>query len=239
LLRFFTRSRAPRSSENCDAAFFFQLKGARGVARLTPRENPNEQARRAAARALPLRTAKRAANFFDREDHYILRRDTYMNSTNTLRLAALATLVFGSALAARPAAAQTARDRQVYSDSDASPRSRRPARDDESPTEILRGARTIFVAPNAHVDAEYLEYKLDKLPEFGEWRLSIVKDKEKADLVIEINKTALNYVFTVVEPASAKVVAKGKVVAINGLVAAEDISHEIVRRMKEKRALPE
>jgi hypothetical protein len=162
-----------------------------------------------------------------------------MNSTNTLRLAALATLVFGSALAARPAAAQTARDRQVYSDSDASPRSRRAARDDESPTEILRGARTIFVAPNAHVDAEYLEYKLDKLPEFGEWRLSIVKDKEKADLVIEINKTALNYVFTVVEPASAKVVAKGKVVAINGLVAAEDISHEIVRRMKERRALPE
>jgi hypothetical protein len=36
-----------------DAAFFFQLKGARGVAGLTPRENPNDQARRAAARALP------------------------------------------------------------------------------------------------------------------------------------------------------------------------------------------
>lgn len=162
-----------------------------------------------------------------------------MNSTNTLRLAALALFACGFALAPTRATAQTARDPQGYSDSDTRSRTRRAARDDESPTEILRRARTIFVAPNAHVDAEYLEYKLDKLPEFGEWRLAIVKDKDKADLVIEINKTALNYIFTVVEPASAKVVAKGKVVAVNGLVAAEDISHEIVRRMKEKRALPE
>jgi hypothetical protein len=160
-----------------------------------------------------------------------------MNSTNTLRLAALALFVCGFALAPARVTAQIARDPQGYSDSDT--RSRRASRDDESPTEILRDARTIFVAPNAHVDAEYLEYKLDKLPEFGEWRLAIVKDKDKADLVIEINKTALNYIFTVIEPASAKVVAKGKVVAVNGLVAAEDISHEIVRRMKEKRALPE
>lgn len=162
-----------------------------------------------------------------------------MNSTNTLRLAALALFVTCFALAPGGAKAQTARDPQGQTDSDARARSRRAARDDESPTEILRRARTIFVVPNTHVDAEYLEYKLDKLPEFGEWRLAIVKDKGKADLVIEINKTALNYIFSVVEPASAKVVAKGKVVAVNGLVAAEDISHEIVRRMKEKRALPE
>jgi hypothetical protein len=162
-----------------------------------------------------------------------------MNTTNTRRLAALALLVCGCALAPAHAAAQTARDPRGYSDSDSHARTRRAAREDESPTEILRGARTVYVAPNRHVDAEYLEYKLDKLPEFGEWRLAIVKDRDKADLVIEINKTALNYIFSVVEPASAKVVAKGKVVAVNGLVAAEDISHEIVRRMKEKRALPE
>jgi hypothetical protein len=162
-----------------------------------------------------------------------------MNSANTPRLAALALLVFGFAFAPGRATAQTVRDAQGYSDSDSRARARRAARDDESPTEILRNAHTIFVAPNAYVNAEYLEYKLDKLPEFGEWRLAIVKDKDKADLVIEINKTALNYIFSVVAPASAKVVAKGKVIAVNGLVAAEDISHEIVRRMKEKRALPE
>jgi hypothetical protein len=162
-----------------------------------------------------------------------------MNSTNALRLAALALIIAGSALAPDCAAAQTARDPRVYPDSDSHARTRRDASGDESPTEILRRARTVYVAPNRHVDAEYLEYKLDKLPEFGEWRLSIVKDREKADLVIEINKAALNYIFSVLDPASAKVVAKGKVIAVNGLVAAEDISREIVRRMKEKRALPE
>jgi hypothetical protein len=48
----------------------------------------------------------------------------------------------------------------------------------------------------------------------------------------------LNYIFSVVEPESSIVVVKGKVVAINGRVAAEDISHRIVRRMSEVRALP-
>jgi hypothetical protein len=36
------------------ATFFFQLKGARGVAHHTPRENLNDYAQRSAARALPL-----------------------------------------------------------------------------------------------------------------------------------------------------------------------------------------
>ncbi|HEX8161534.1 MAG TPA: hypothetical protein VF538_06655 [Pyrinomonadaceae bacterium] len=160
-----------------------------------------------------------------------------MNSKNTPRLAALALLVFAPAVAA----AQTARDRRGHPDPDAryGPRPRRGARGDQSPPEILRRARTVFVAPNRHVDAEYLEYKLDKLPEFGEWGLAIVKDEGKADLVIEIDRAALDYGFSVVGRASATVVARGKVVAVNGLVAAEDISHEIVRRMKERRALHE
>jgi hypothetical protein len=165
-----------------------------------------------------------------------------MNTTNTRRLAALALIALTYTLAPGAASAQTAHD---YSDSDAHARTRTAtttARRDatrESTTETLRDARTIFIAPNAHIDAEYLEYKLDKLPEFDAWQLSIVKDRDKADLVIEINKTALNYIFSVVDPRSSAVVVKGKVVAVNGLVAAEDISHEIVRRMKEKRALPE
>jgi hypothetical protein len=167
-----------------------------------------------------------------------------MNSTNTPRLAAAALLLFALALAPHAVQAQTARDKPDYSDSDARSRARttngaRRTEADASTTETLRAARTVFIAPNEHIDAEYLEYKLDKLPEFGEWRMSIVKDRDKADLVIEINKTALNYIFSVVDPRSSAVVVKGKVVAVNGLVAAEDISHEIVRRMKEKRALPE
>ena len=144
--------------------------------------------------------------------------------------------------------AQTSRDaHRGYSDSDASNTASRTRTTNstgrntplgDTPTDILRAARTIHISPNPHINADYLEYKLDKLPEFGQWQLSIVKDISRADLVLEIKKTALNYIFSIVEPESSIVVAKGKVVAINGRVAAEDISHQIVKRMRALRALP-
>ncbi|MDX6269872.1 MAG: hypothetical protein QOD28_1095 [Acidobacteriota bacterium] len=135
---------------------------------------------------------------------------------------------------------------RIYSDSDAAPaasRTRTATADDrgalgDTPTDILRAARTIYISPNQHINSDYLEYKLDKLPEFAQWQLSIVKNRDRADLVLEIKKTALNYIFSIVEPESSIVVAKGKVVAINGRVAAEDISHQIVKRMRAIRALP-
>ena len=158
-----------------------------------------------------------------------------------LRLGALSLVL----IAATGAHAQTSRDAdRNYSDSDAHAASRTRtttksgARGGDTPTDILRAARTIYISPNRHINADYLEYKLDKLPEFGQWQLSIVKDSAKADLVLEIRKTALNYIFSIVEPESSIVVAKGKVVAINGRVAAEDISHQIVRRMRALRAMP-
>ncbi|HYP00013.1 MAG TPA: hypothetical protein VER76_07470 [Pyrinomonadaceae bacterium] len=162
--------------------------------------------------------------------------------SNALRLAALS---FVLVVACVTASAQTSRDAgdRNYSDSDARASRTRTARRDraplgDTPTDILRAARTIYISPNQHINADYLEYKLDKLPEFGQWQLSFVKDRQRADLVLEIQKTALNYIFSVVEPASSIVVAKGKVVAINGRVAAEDISHLIVKRLRALRALP-
>lgn len=126
-----------------------------------------------------------------------------------------------------------------YSDSDAATRSRTTNRAETDPATILRAARTVYIKPNEYIDAEYLEYKLDKLPEFGQWRLVFVRESDRADIQIEIHRTALNYIFSVVEPQSSVIVTKGKVVAINGLVAAEDISKEIVRKMKHTRALPD
>jgi hypothetical protein len=162
------------------------------------------------------------------------------------RLVALALVISIAAVCARAQTSRGDADR-VYSNSDsnsdARPASRartsanRDARGD-TPAEILRAARTIHISPNQHINSDYLEYKLDKLPEFGQWQLSIVKSRERADLVLEIRKTALNYIFSIIEPASSIVVAKGKVVAINGRVAAEDISHQIVKRMRAIRALP-
>jgi len=165
-----------------------------------------------------------------------------IKSPNARRFTSVAALlVFYCLVAAAIAHAQkTPRDSRDYSDSAAAAAATRTrhAPLGDGPTEMLRNARTIFVEPNKHINAEYLEYKLDKLAEFRQWRLSFVKDRDKADLRIEISKTALNYIFSVVEPESSIVVVKGKVVAINGRVAAEDISHQIVRRMREVRALP-
>lgn len=164
------------------------------------------------------------------------------------RAAALSFIPLIIGISTASAQAQTSRDaNRDYSDSDAPANSRTRTTNStgrkgtplgDTPTDILRAARTIHISPNQHINADYLEYKLDKLPEFGQWQLSIVKDSAKADLVLEIRKTALNYIFSIVEPESSIVVAKGKVVAINGRVAAEDISHQIVKRMRALRAMP-
>ncbi len=166
------------------------------------------------------------------------------------RALVLAGLIIALITIGNGARAQTVRDAdRGYSDADApAAATSRPrtttqdkARDaplGDTPTEILRAARTIYISPNQHINADYLEYKLDKLPEFSQWQLSFVKKRERADLIIEIEKSALNYIFSVVEPESSIAVAKGKDVAINGRVAAEDISHRIVKRMRAIRALP-
>ena len=162
-----------------------------------------------------------------------------LDSPNARRFVSIMLLVAAYCVAAAGiASAQTqATPPRGYPDLRAEARDRRAPLGTE-PAEILRNVRTIYVGPNKHVKAEYLEYKLDKLPEFARWRLAFVKDRAKADLVVEIDKTALNYIFSIVEPETSIVVAKGKVVAINGRVAAEDMSHKIVKRMREVRALP-
>ncbi|HKP72224.1 MAG TPA: hypothetical protein VJT82_04755, partial [Pyrinomonadaceae bacterium] len=101
--------------------------------------------------------------------------------SNAPRLVAL--LLFASVIGLTNASAQNQRDAdRNYSDSDApASRSRTTTRGalGDTPTDILRNARTVFIEQNEHIKADYLEYKLDKLPEFGQWQLSFVKDKEK------------------------------------------------------------
>lgn len=157
--------------------------------------------------------------------------------TNILRPGSLLILLL--ALAAINTQAQTTADAGGYSDSNDSTRARSTRSAPETdPTRLLRAASTIYVRPNDYIDAEYLEYKLDKLPAFQQWGLAFVRDSEKADLLLEIHRKALNYIFSVVDRKSSVVIVKGKVVAINGLVAAEDISRQIIKRMQSVRALP-
>ena len=109
-------------------------------------------------------------------------------------------------------------------------------REDLSPASIIREARTIYVAPTEHLDRKYLEYKLQKYDELRDWDLSLVENPSAADLVITVDKTALNYIFTVTDPRTSVVVTSGKCVAVNGRVAAEFLGREIIKKIRDVRA---
>jgi hypothetical protein len=111
-----------------------------------------------------------------------------------------------------------------------------PSREDLSPVSIVREARTIYVRPTPHLDKKYLEYKLQKYRELQDWGLMLVSDERAADLVITFEKTALNYIFAVNDPRTSVIVTTGKTVAINGLVAAENLGKEIIKKLKDVRA---
>jgi hypothetical protein len=162
-----------------------------------------------------------------------------MRKTTQLKLSAGLSILMLALATFASAHAQTTNNTAAYSDSVDSTRSRTTRNEPETnPASLLRAARTIYIRPNDYIDAEYLEYKLDKLPDFQQWRLAFVKDMDKADLLLEIHRKALNYIFSIVDRESSIVIVKGKVVAINGLVAAEDISRQIVKRIQAVRALP-
>jgi hypothetical protein len=107
---------------------------------------------------------------------------------------------------------------------------------DATPTSIMRGARTLYISQTKHLDKTYLVYKLQKQAELREWDLMLVDNESVADLVIQFEKTALNYIFTIVDPRTRAIVASGKTVAINGLVAAENLGREIIKKIRDVRA---
>jgi hypothetical protein len=109
-------------------------------------------------------------------------------------------------------------------------------REHVSPVSIMRAARTIYVRPTQHLDKKYLEYKLQKYRELQDWDLMLVTEERAADLVITFEKTALNYIFTITDPRTSVIVTSGKTVAINGLVAAENLGREIIKKIKNVRA---
>ncbi|MBV8855600.1 MAG: hypothetical protein JOZ02_01445 [Acidobacteria bacterium] len=109
-------------------------------------------------------------------------------------------------------------------------------REDLSPGALVRGARTVYVAPSEHVEKKYLEYKLGKYEELRDWGLVLVSDPSAADLVLTVDKTALNYIFTLTDRRTSVIVTTGKCVAVNGRLAAEYLGKEVVKKIKDARA---
>jgi len=151
-------------------------------------------------------------------------------------LTAVALFAFAShaVFAAQP---QSASQQQQQTDAGATRRERKArGREDLSPASLIREARTVYVAPNSHVEKKYLEYKLGKYAELRDWGYVLVADPAAADLVLTVDKTALNYIFTLTDRRTSVIVTSGKCVAINGRLAAEYLGKEIVKKMKDVRA---
>jgi hypothetical protein len=156
-------------------------------------------------------------------------------------LTAVAILAFAShsVFAANGGIAHAAQEQGVRrdeSDSRSRTRTARVRRDDVSPASIVRDARTLYIAPSEHVEKKYLEYKLHKYRELDEWGLMLVAEPSSADLVLTIDKTALNYIFTITDPRTSIIVASGKCVAVNGRLAAEYLGKEIITKIRDVRA---
>jgi hypothetical protein len=138
-----------------------------------------------------------------------------------------------------PALASIRQDERGAQDSAAGRRERERRareREDLSPASLMRAARTIYVAPTEHLDKKYLEYKLHKYRELEDWNLMLVADPRAADLVLTVDKTALNYIFTLTDARTTVIITSGKCVAVNGLVAAEFLGHEIINKIRDVRA---
>lgn len=136
------------------------------------------------------------------------------------------------------AAAQTQRPDPPH-DGDAERRERaRKTRglEDLSPGSLVREARTLYIAESRHVEKKYLEYKLGKYAELRDWGLILVADVNMADLVLTVEKTALNYIFTLTDRRTSVIVATGKCIAVNGRLAAEYLGKEIVKKIRDARA---
>jgi hypothetical protein len=145
--------------------------------------------------------------------------------------------VFAATPRAFDASAQTQRDAGQDADSERRERARKTrASEDLSPGALARKARTVYVAPSQHVEKKYLEYKLGKYAELRDWGYVLVADPNMADLVLTVDKTALNYIFTLTDRRTSVIVTTGKCVAVNGRLAAEYLGKEIVKKIKDARA---
>jgi hypothetical protein len=135
------------------------------------------------------------------------------------------------------AAAQSQRGAGQDTDSERRERARKTrARQDLSPGALVREARTLYVAESRHVEKKYLEYKLGKYAELRDWGYVLVADPSMADLVLTVDKTALNYIFTLTDRRTSIIVTTGKCVAVNGRLAAEYLGKEVVKKIRDARA---
>jgi hypothetical protein len=99
--------------------------------------------------------------------------------------------------------------------------------------DVLRAARTLHIASRSmYFTPESLEHALAGQKDFESLGLMVVKDARVADLLITVDRPLFTYTFTysVTDPKTSRVLDSGKVIAIDGGVAAGGIAKQLVSK---------
>lgn len=95
----------------------------------------------------------------------------------------------------------------------------KPAPEPASAVSILRAAKTVFVQPKSdYMNREALERELVKHPDFNQLGLLVVRDKEEADLILEVyrKKWTTRFTVTAVDARTGALVASCQESSIGG-----------------------
>jgi mono/diheme cytochrome c family protein len=101
--------------------------------------------------------------------------------------------------------------------------------------DLLRSARTVFIwSKTVYLRPETLENALRARTEFQSLDIAIVKDRQAADLVIDLNRPLFTFDFTysVWRHESGRLIASGKVTAFDGNGAAPKIAKELIEHIQ-------
>ncbi|HKQ74576.1 MAG TPA: cytochrome c [Blastocatellia bacterium] len=105
--------------------------------------------------------------------------------------------------------------------------------------DLLRAARTVFIrSDTVYLRPELLENVLRGKADFQSLDLAIVRDRQAADLVIDLNRPLFTFDFTysITHRQSSRLVASGKVTAFDGASAAPKIAKELIREIQSARS---
>jgi len=115
------------------------------------------------------------------------------------------------------------------------------------PVEILRTAQTVFITSKSKwFKAAMVESELRKRPEFDNYGLKLVKDKQKADIHIELDRPWLTYtyIYRMSHPETGLILASGKIVekpgekSMTGSNAAVEVVNEVIKYIHNARTPP-
>jgi hypothetical protein len=104
--------------------------------------------------------------------------------------------------------------------------------------EALRSARTIFIMTRTvHFKPDDLAGQLLKKPEFTQMGLTVTKDRNAADLIMEVDRITFSteFPYVIVDPRNRSVVASGQVNSLFGTVPWK-IANMFMKQIKEARA---